>query len=391
MCRFGLLALLIAGCAGDDGSSGDDTAGDAGADAGLACGPELCEAVGARCGVAIDGCGEVIDCGECAYDRSEVATGAIEPAIAVHDGEILIAYVATDPQYEVRLAVGDGVNWSSQLIAPLAGEPRGPVDLAVASDGTRWVVFVDEGTRIRTARAPKLGAWTVDDPLASGSAAAIAIDGDGTPVVALAGLVETTSGVFIAVHDGNKWDFTPVGDPTSGGAPRSIALSLGGDEIDLVWRDPGKSMLRFASGRGTAYSIEIVDPLSTAPGDDGALSLARGPLGKPYALYGRGPGNLVAAVRNGETWQGAVLSTAVADRDNTMVNGPDGALHAAVFESHGLSVIDGLGGAWLFQTVAEDCDDGDADVALDSIGALHVVYSCGAQVSYLVRPAIVAE
>jgi hypothetical protein len=385
------LLVLLAGCGGDDSGSGDDAPGDAAADSGLACGQELCSAVGARCGEAIDGCGDLVDCGTCDYDEDEVAADAIEPAIAVHDGEVLIAYVTNAPSYEVRLATGGDAGWTSEPIWLLDGEPRGPVDLVVSSDGTRWVVFVDEGTRIRAARAPKGGSWTVDEPLATGSAVAIELDAEGAPVIALAGLVETTSGVFVAMHDGNKWGFTPVGDPTSGGVPRSIALALGADAIDLVWRDPGTSMLRFASGRGSQYTSEIVDPLAAAPADDGALSLARGPGGKPYVLYGRGPGDLVAASRAGDTWQGAVLSTAVADQDNAMIGGPDGALHAAVFERDGLAVVDGLGGAWLFQTVADDCDEGDTDVTLDPDGGLHVAYSCGSAVRYLLRPPIDAE
>ena len=385
-----IVASLLAACGGDDGASGDDAAPDAATDPGLACGLELCEAVGARCGVAVDGCGEMIDCGECAYDGSAVAVDAIEPAIAVSGTEILIAYVATSPGYELRLATGDGTIWKDELIWTLGGEPRGPVDLAVAPDGTRWVVFVDDQTQIRAASAPALGTWTVDAPLASGSAVAIAIDGAGAPVVALAGLVESISGVFVAVHDG-AWLLTPVGDPTTGGAPRTIALSLGAEQIDLLWRDPGTSMLRFASGRGSAYTSEIVDPFAPAPTDDGALSLTRGPSGRPTALYGRGPDELVAAFRAGETWDGAVLSTATADRDNALVAGPNGALHGAVFESHGLAVVDGLGGAWLFQTVADDCDDGDADVSLGPDGSLHVVYACDDAVGYLVRAADVPD
>jgi hypothetical protein len=386
-----MLALVLAACGGDDGANGDDAAADGGTDAGLACGQELCAAVGASCGVAVDGCGEMIDCGECAYDGGEVAADAIEPAIATSGADVLIAYVATSPSYELRLAIGDGTTWKTELIQALGGMPRGPVDLVVGPDGTRWVVFVDDQNQIRAARSPAIGPWTVDAPLGSGAAVAIALDGEGQPVVAVAGLVESTSGVFVATHDGAAWQLTPVGDPTAGGAPRSIAVSLAGDEISLLWRDPGTSMLRFASGRGTAYTSEIVDPLAPAPADDGALSLARGPSGRPTALYGRGPDALVAATRQGDTWQGQVLSTAVADRDNALVGGPDGALHGAVFESHGLAVVDGLGGAWLFQTVAEDCDDGDADVSLDATGALHVAYACDGAVHYLVRAALVPE
>ena len=383
--------MLGAGCGGDGGMNGDDAPGDGGIDAGLACGQELCDVVGARCGMAIDGCGDVVDCGQCTYEGSDVAADAVEPAIAIHGEDVLIAYVTTAPAYEVRLAVGDGAIWKSELVAALAGEPRGPVDLVVGPDGTRWVVFVDDQARIHAAWAPPLGPWTVDEPLAVGSAVAIALEGDGAPVIALAGLVESTSGVFVAEHDGTKWELTPVGEPTAGGAPRSIALSLKTDEIDLVWRDPGTSTLRFASGRGTAYALEVVDPIAATPADDGALSLARGPLARPRVLYGRGPGDLVLAVRTGETWQGTVLSSADADRDNALVAGGDGALRAAAFESHGLAVIDGLGGAWLFQTVVDDCDDGDVDLAVDSGGGVHLAYACTGAVRYLVRPPIVAE
>lgn len=383
ICRVAIVAVLLAACGGDDGASGDDSAADAGADPGLACGVELCEAVGARCGVAVDGCGEMVDCGVCSYDGGEVAALAIEPAIALSGSDVLIAYVSTNP-YEVRLATSSADVWKTEVIWPLGGEPRGPVDVAVAPDGTRWVVFVDDQTQIRAASAPALGTWTVDAPLASGSAVALAIDGEGDPVVALAGLVESISGVFVAERAGASWQITPVGDPTTGGAPRTIAMSLGAEQIDLLWRDPGTSMLRFASGRGSAYTSEIVDPAATAPADDGALSLARGPFGRPTALYGRGPDELVAAYRAGETWEGAVLSTAAADRDNALVAGPNGAMHGAVFESHGLAVVDGLGGAWLFQTVA-DCVDGDADVSLDADGALHLAYACGGAIGYRVR------
>lgn len=66
------LALIAAGCGSDlppvgtDSGLGDGAVSDSGpADTGMHCTPRTCEAAGANCGPIADGCGGLIECGEC--------------------------------------------------------------------------------------------------------------------------------------------------------------------------------------------------------------------------------------------------------------------------------------------------------------------------------------
>jgi hypothetical protein len=380
-CAVPLLVLLfVEGCGGGHGNGGSD----AGADAMLPCGADLCAAIGASCGMAVDSCGDPVDCGTCEFTAESIGVVGTRPSIDVGD-VAQVAFVETDPAYELQLATrGDGV-WTTETIAPLGGPPLGPVDLAVAADGTRWISFVDDASQVRVATAVKGGAWMVTDPLGSGVAAAIAIDADGGPVVALAGVVDATTGVFVLQPgDGAAWTSAPVGDPTASGAPVALDLVVRGHDVSVAWRDPGNEVVRYAAGKGATYTIDIVDPAVAAPRDPGALSLAIGPAGRPRLLYGRGA-QLVHAVRTGEVWQSTVLPYDGADGDNAIAVGLDGIVHAAVFDSAGLRAIDGIGGVFLSQSISDRCNDGTTDLAAGADGTVHVVAACGDGIEVLRR------
>jgi hypothetical protein len=383
--QFRVAAVIAGGVLSACGDNGGVPGGDAGPlDGAPICGELVCEALPAGCGAGTDGCGEPIDCGSCSFAIELVKTGAKGPAIAIGDLPT-IAYALDDGGWGIHVARRTAGGWVDEPVAALEGEPVGRADLAISADGTRWVAYPDEDGQIWVAHGQPAKAWIVEGPLANGATVALAIGGDGEPVLALAGLVETTSGVFIARRDDGVWNLSPVGEPATGGAPRSLALVALAAEVAVVWRDPGDDGITYARGRSRAYSVEVVDPGSPAPSHDGALSLAFGPLGRPHVVYGRGNGELVYAVRAGEIWDRVVIASDEADRDDAFAIDLAGGLHVAFFASDGLHVVDGLAGAWLGQRGADDCADGDVDLALDSLGSVHVTYGCDDGVRHLAR------
>jgi len=296
-----------------------------------------------------------------------------------------IAYALDDAGWGIHVARRESGVWSGAPVALLAGEPAGNADLAIAGDGTRWVAYPDDTAQIWVAHAQVGKTWTIEGPLGIGDTIAISIGLDGEPVVAIAGLVETTSGVFVARRTAGTWDIVPVGKPATAGAPRSLAVVALGDEAAVVWRDPSDDSIRYARGRESSFAVESVDPGSPAPSHDGALSLAFGPLGKAHVVYGRGTGELVYAVREGESWQSVPVASSQADRDDALAIDPSAGLHVAFFTNGGLRVVDGIAGAWLGQIAADDCSAGDLDLALDEVGEVHVAFSCADAVRHLVR------
>jgi hypothetical protein len=371
---------LVAGC----GGGGGDGDGGLGPDAMLPCGADLCAAIGASCGMAVDSCGDEVDCGTCTYTTETIGVLGVRPAIDVRDVE-QVAFVETQPSFELQLAArGDG-GWTTEPVAALAGPPLGPVDLAVGPDGTRWISFIDGQSQVRVASAPKGGSWVVSDPLGWGVAAAIALDSDGDPVVALGGVVDATTGVFVLEPDGDSgWTTTPVGDPTASGAPTGLDLVVQGREISLAWRDPGNEVVRYAFGKGATYTIEIVDPAVPAPRDPGALALAIDPAGRAHVIYGRGT-QLVHAYRAGDVWHPSALTFDGADGDDALAIGLDGIAHAAAFDEIGLRAIDGVAGVFLSQSISTRCTDGTVDIAVSVDGAVHIVDACAGGIEYLRR------
>jgi hypothetical protein len=383
--QFRVAALIAGGVLSACGDDNGVPAGDASPlDGAPICGPLVCEALPAGCGTGTDGCGEPVDCGSCSFAIESVKAGAKGPAIAVGDVPT-IAYALDDAGWGIHVARRTASGWVDEPVAALDGEPAGRADLAISVDGTRWVVFPDMDGQIWVAHGQPTKAWIVEGPLATGATVALAIGGDGEPVVALAGLVETTSGVFVARRTDGVWDLSPIGDPATSGAPRSLAVVAVGDEVAVVWRDPSDDGISYARGRNRAYSVESVDPGSPAPSHEGALSLAFGPLGRPHVVYGRGNGELVYAVRIGEIWDRVVIASNQADRDDALAIDLASGLHVAFFAADGLHVVDGLAGAWLGQLAADDCTDGDIDLALDTLGSVHVTYGCADAVRHLAR------
>jgi hypothetical protein len=81
----GFLFVIASACGDDGGGGGGDDAGNGGddgggaIDAGGGCGLVTCESAGANCGPIGDGCGDVIQCGEC--DGEETCGGGGEPSV----------------------------------------------------------------------------------------------------------------------------------------------------------------------------------------------------------------------------------------------------------------------------------------------------------------------
>jgi hypothetical protein len=347
------------------------------------CGEELCAALSEPCGAGIDSCGGEVDCGSCNYDSEVVGTVGVAPAIDV-GRELVVAYVETAPPHEVRLAERYPFGWASETVAVLDGPPLGPVDVAVALDGTRWITFIDDLGKLRIATAAEGGLWAISEPLGACVAAAIAVDVEGNPVVAISGTIETRTGMFVLTLDGSEWSSVPIGAPATLAAAGTVALAVRADEISLAWRDPGDQILRHASGKGTTFAIEIVDPAVAPPRDPRALSLAIDPGGRPHVVYGRG-GQLVHAVRGAELWDRQALPFDSADGDDALAIGVDGVVRAAVFDAGGLRVLEGVGGVFLSQVVSSRCTDGSVDTAVAADGTLHVVEACADGIQHLRR------
>jgi len=381
-CAALALGGTLVACGGDEGSSPADDAG--ASDGSVLCGDLVCEALSSGCGAGIDGCGERIDCGSCRFTVESVSPTGGAPAIAIGDVPT-IAYPDNAGGWAIRVARRESTGWVAEPVVALAGEPAGPVDLAIGSDGTRWVVYSDDTGTIWVAHAQPGATWTIEGPLATGTTAAIDIDGNGEPLVGIAGLVASTSGVFVAVRDAGAWTLSPVGDPATAGVPRSLAVVAVDNESAVVWRDPADGGVRYARGRASAYSVESVMTSAATPSHDGALSLAFGPFGRPHVVFGVGTGQLIYAVRSGELWEQVVIAGNHADRDDAFAIDPLGGLHVGFFAVGGLHVAEGLAGAWLADLGSGDCYDGDVDLALDLVGELHVAYRCGDGVHHLVR------
>ena len=379
-CAYLWVAVAVAAC-GDDG--GLPAGADGGVDAVTACGDELCAAIGASCGATIDPCGDTVSCGTCTFAPEEIAAPGRWPALGYGTGPVAV-YVDTSEGWAIAVARRDGDGWSTEVITTLTGEPRGRPALAVAADGTPWIAYVDADGAVWVATPDVDAGWITEGPLGSGRAVAIALGPSG-PVLAIGGVVAAASGVFVGERRAAGWELGRVGPAADGNAPRSVALAVGVDRIDVVWRDDVDDVIRHARGQGSAYTVDVVEPTANEPSDDGALSLAVGAGGRPHVLYGRGPTDLVYAVRDGDAWRSTLLTSASGDRDNALAIDALGGLHAAAFRDGGLAVADEHAGVWLTQIAADECVQGVLDLAADPAGGVHVVYSCGSAVRYLAR------
>ncbi|MDP2304902.1 MAG: hypothetical protein Q8P18_02620 [Pseudomonadota bacterium] len=153
--------------------------------------------------------------------------------------------------------------------------------MAVASDGTVWVVYQDTSNGVlKYAKREKTGAWTIGNAdtgggpsYDSGYWASVAIDPAGNPVAAhydaakgSLRVARWTGTAFTAavVYEGTDYASTDTAvESVSGNAGEYARIAIASDGTEYIaFYDRAWGALRLASGNVGGYSIEVVDDTS---------------------------------------------------------------------------------------------------------------------------------
>lgn len=203
------------------------------------------------------------------YDRTSDALGFAVGTM--NDGAVTWAVEPVDSYPDATgLNPGDAGKYSS---------------MAVASDGTVWVVYQDSSNGVLkyATRAPT-GGWTIGNAdtgggpsYDSGYWASVAIDPSGNPVAAHYDAAKGTLRVarwngtaFTAAVAYEGTDFTPTDtavESVSGNAGEYTRIVIAADGTEYIaFYDRAWGALRLASGNVGGHSVEVVDEAALAAG-----------------------------------------------------------------------------------------------------------------------------
>src|SRR5439155_13802249 len=161
-------------------------------------------------------------------------------------------------------------------LAPIDNAPSGVSGVAVAPDGSPWVVSVSAGAAQVGHLAAGVWTWEPLDANVFSDRAAIAVAADGTPFVALGGDTSTgLDGMLLASrHPTTGWTIASL---ASGLPPSRVAIAKNATWV--AWHDDEAMKVMAAQVGGSA---EVVDP-SNPGGDD--LAIVLDASGAPHVLY----------------------------------------------------------------------------------------------------------
>jgi hypothetical protein len=377
-------ALALAACGGGSGddSSGDD---DGGIDGGGDCGAAVCEA--GACGVVYrDGCAP-LDCGLCRYDGAVIDAEGTSSSMTTAGGAPLVAYVAPDGQggHEVRLAALAGSSWSSEVVAPALASGGGGTSTSVlrTASGAVWIAWSDTDPEVFTAHRDGSGPWTVDVTHGRGVRPQLAELGDGTVLVAYAGI--QPSGIQLRRYTGGAWSPPAV---VAADDAYALALAARGTAIHVAWRDDDQDARYARSVDGGAFTVEDLVTGVGGLATDATIALALDESGAPHVAYSVQEDTTVHARRSGDAWERTELGRTFGQGGGTALT-VGSRVHVAHMDAFALQLADASGGTFAEQTVDDRCDEGPVAVGLDGGGALHVVHACASDegVSWLRRRA----
>jgi hypothetical protein len=237
--------------------------------------------------------------------------------------------------------------------------------LAIAPDGTRWLSFVASSINLVVAHAPEGGPWTNDGSVAAASAGALALASDGTPFVVYA-VSGSPSGVFVATLVGSTW--TPERIVAGASSSTQVALAVAGTQPMVVYTSNSGSVL-FAQRDPAGWTTYTLS--SNGYGVD-ALEISASAGGDPAVVIAGD--NLEAYRRSGTTWTAGTLSNPNA-RAAAVAFDANGGLW---FASSGNQAFLGnlTPAATPIQRIHRSCSGVGVGLAADTTGNVRVVDVC---------------
>jgi hypothetical protein len=380
------------GSSGTSGSSGSTSSGgnSDGAVTGPGCGQAACTGVAGMCGTIIDACGQKVTCEACRWTSDPTNASNVEH----------VAIAATGPGAFVIATVSDGIvsfgtkgagGWQLARVAPdvEAGAFDNVLDLhmALAPDGTPWIVFAHGSSSYTISVAHRTGGtWSVES-LGYGIDAAIAVAADGTPTVAYIGSVTGQAGggygaVAARRASGGGWTARTLVSQSN--LVRDIAVAVTGTEARVAWYDATALAVRYGFGvpGAASFTNEDIKTGVSSSGTEIHVDITNDAAGKPvvaYLPYNAGPNY---AVRDAGVWTIEPATGLGAYRGPVRIaNAPNDAMVMAVLDRSGDTLRAGFRrqAAWSAQTLFRNCMSGSVmDMAVDGAGTAAIVHSCKA-------------
>lgn len=374
----GAVCLIVGlGCGGDGngGSASDAGSGNDGA-------------------IAVDGGGCTDDCpvlcgrpdGECPgcqlcrHDHESVTEGNADRVALFVGDEIDIAYYADGQVRTARRLGGD--SFDDQPVGAF-NEPTG-VDIATDdTGGIRWILAVEAFGSVSVFWSDG-GEWVEEPiPMTSVVAAAIDVDNNGQPILALNGTYDGNAGLFVATR-AVDWTIEHVEDVGIG----AVAIDAAG-EIHIAWRDVAGQRVGYAVSTANGFVTEVVEPEAAVPTVP-IVDIAVDGQGQPHLAYTRDSRYVDYAVRQGGQWATREVSASWSDADVGIAVPTTGTAHVGYKEPYrgeAIAIADIASGLMGRQAIDNDCTDqiGSVSLASDATGGLHVAYLCGGDVIYSSR------
>ena len=373
---------------GSSGTSGGSSSGgnDDGGNTGPGCGQAACTGTAGMCGTIIDACGQKVECEPCRWTADPVVDGNPDHvALAASGANGFVVATATEGVVSFGTKAASG--WQFERVGPEldadAYDIRGDLHLAVAPDGTPWIVFVHGlPGDFRVSAAHKTnGTWTVES-LGYGIAASIAVASDGTPYVgyvgAVTGQVGGGFGAVAARRSGGSWSQRSLVSQTN--SVLDIAVAVAGTEARLVWYDSSALAMRHGAGTpgGATFAVEDIATNVSSGGTALHVDILVDGAGKShvtYLPYRAGPNY---AVRD-QTWSVEPAQGIGAHRGPVRIASVSGGPIVVAVQDESLDTLR-VGfrrQEWSSQLLFASCySAAKMDMAVDGAGTAGVLHTC---------------
>ena len=369
-------AFTIFSCGSGDDSAGPGTdAGDAGDATSPSDGAKSDAVSSSDSGEG--GCGPG-GCGLLSFSGEKISTGSItsNASIALALGSAF--EIAYPNLLSVRASAG---SWTQY-----GGEGGDAIDIAVGSDGTAWIAYIDASNQLHVAHgAPDADAstYTIESVTSRPAyAMAIAMGSDGVPVVAYAGYdaALTHGAVSIWRRSGSTWTENPIASGSTSAPFLAVALAMHGTEENVLYDDQNSSgTLAYAHADGAgAFTVETVATgVSTILPDE--LDIAVDSAGGPHVVWHNS-----YAEKIGGTWTPDTVTAPnffvgldTAAPVHIAVS-PSGTVTYGALQGGVIWIATRSGGAWSSQAVVRGCDFTQRfDMTYDTTSNLAIAHTCG--------------
>ena len=286
------------------------------------------------CGV-YESCGQLVDCGICTFGSSAPLPYMASNAgafVSAPGGSIEMPYVPQTDQSTIHVAHFSAGTWTDEVALAL-GENDSPsnVELAISSNGSRWLEYSLTNTAY-IASASEGGAWGSGVQLPGRGP--IAVGSDGTPWLAYI----NTGGapyIYVASPSGSGWTSTLIQQIETTDTPL-VAVS-GAQPIVLIPQDDGGPLLAQFGGSGWTTTPVPVSSMFF----DGTLLLAVD--SDHIAVVSSEDDGTYAYELAGTTWTTTALPQLTEDLLPDEIN-----VDSATYDTHGtLWIATGGDGAYL--------------------------------------------